>query len=197
MRDLRDHFKYVPIPVDFAGLRGDTVSLVKSGWNLSLESHRRHDKDSILFRIAGKHEALRLNFISGSYEVTGEYLRYASDPMILLSNLMLPVRIENIANHIVLNTQSVGDMLAVNWSGELGMFDMSSSVPSRPRSFEEYFHFPSNNNQIVLPESKLWTIEDALDQIRKAQEPFQKELLKMKGNADSQVKTRLELVGIA
>jgi hypothetical protein len=58
-----------PIPVNFAGLRGNTRAMQADGWELSIENHRSPDRDTYQIRLAGRHKGMNLRTVSMPQEL--------------------------------------------------------------------------------------------------------------------------------
>ena len=54
-----------PIKVNFAGLRGTTMSMQKDGWELNVEVERCQYMHGFNVRLAGRHQGLQLMMYSG------------------------------------------------------------------------------------------------------------------------------------
>ena len=192
---LREHFNYCDIPVNFAGLIGTTRDMVRNGWELNLHADRSEIAPSIMLAISGKHRQLNLRLISARFNMDYHYLSSIGlgEVFRYLSNS--PIRVSGCSENIVVamygNTPP--SVVSSNWSGQFGFAD---PVSIKQHDFDSLFHFPSNDNTIVIREDKIWTIEEHLDAIRKAQEPMQDEILR---GMDLTRKTsaKLQLIGIA
>ena len=174
LKSMQDGFKYYPIKVDFCGLVGDTLSMRQNGWTLNVESRAEYQYDGVSIYIAGKHDALKLRFLSGV--MTFSRRSFMMDTDGFLKCLYIPCVISSMSNNIIVNMIGKSDLVSIsnNWSGVIGTQTKAESY-----DLDDLFHFPTSDDSIIVPESKIWTIEEHLAEIRKAQAPFQEELLRM------------------
>lgn len=122
----------------------------------------------------------------------GGFSRHNSNPLIAIDGLK--TRIEYCSRNIVFKVP-VGHKAKVisSWSGVIGA---PSLVDYKDVSFDDYYHFPSINETVFIPENKIWTIEEHLEAIRKAQQPLQDEILRSDRFKEIQ-STKLQLVGLS
>lgn len=186
MRLNRDLFQY-PIAVQFAGLKGHTVDMIRQGWELSLVRHMEWDALSFM----GYHKGLGLRCQSATlFSERMEMVSFAQG----MANYQFPVMIEAVAREVV----TYGEFKSVcpQWDGAVSfkreMFETASfgspfasgvgyqELKIHARSIDYFAQFNSveDKTDILVSSKELWTIEKHLEEIRKIQEPKQAEIRK-------------------
>lgn len=180
----------VPLITYFAGMRGDTISMVKFGWQLNVHKEEDYARDGLMIRITGKHDGFNLRMISG----TMMFDRYhARDEQFLqrLSSIPFEIKIEYIAQNLIISNQQLTATIARNWTGTIDILN-----PRNPKSFDDYYGFPERKDSIFIPENKIWTVQEHLDALMKIQQPTQDEILRRKLNENRDSKQIFKLMAV-
>jgi len=172
--------KNAPIPVNFAGLRGNTREMQSQGWELALEKEDYHMTGRVGFRIAGRHSGLGLRILSGvSY--LDRNVMFGSDHGVADPSRMLAFEIRICADAItmVVPENSAPRFQAVDFGRiSCSAMDMSQVMHSLHSDIDDLVFFQPNNEQadIYVPEKKIWTLQERLDEILDTQKDEQAEL---------------------
>jgi len=163
--------------VNFAGLGGDTASMVKHGWELNVSKNQSQLRDSLSIRIAGVHRAMNLQFLSAPFELDYDFI-FKNRGEFLSQIIRAPweIKVEAFARNIIVRDVDSAKIVSYDWSGYLDIH----RNPSKMTSVADFFHFPERGSEIYIPEDKIWTVEEHLDSIRRMQEPLQDEILRNK-----------------
>lgn len=185
----------VPIITLFAGMKGDTFKMRQAGWILNVHQERDFHRDALRVCITGRHDSYNLRMQSGIMLIdrvphwgnAGNNLRF----MEMLTTAPFEIRIDYIAQNLIIHANSEVVTLARDWSGL-----MEIKNPKSPKSFDDFYGFPSKEGTIILPESKIWTVQEHLDALRSIQQPAQDEILHRALSERKESKQILKLVAI-
>jgi len=159
-----------PIPVNFAGLRGNTRTMQDMGWQLALECFANHLNISYDIRIAGKHPGMGLQVLS--------YPTRFFKPQFTME--MVPEMEFNLhlcAEQISIRSAEMPKFKSID-------FSKPQAIPSSDLAMDKHFTLeeccifkPYNDEaDIYVPEKKIWTIMEHLKGIKDLQYDKQKEL---------------------
>lgn len=177
-----DHLKKlierVPAKINFAGLSGTTADMVRNGWELNVMKHDESYRGCVEIRIGGRHKAMNLHFMSGSFTLDYEFFhsrQVQADPRMIFSRIPWEIKMGYVAQNLIVSMdgEARSSVISRDWSGYMDIFKPMSSTP-----FEKLFEFPEASSQIYIPENKIWTVQEHLEAIRSAQQPLQDEILK-------------------
>lgn len=165
-----------PIPVNFAGLKGNTMAMQRDGWQLNVECSISHQHFGYMVRLIGKHPQLNLYMYSGM--ATLDVATMARESMMNPAlHVEFPIRIcaENI--HIQLPAYNQIQAMPVDFSRP-----SIESVNMQSFHLEDLCVFrPINEKaEIYLPEKEIIDIQGYLDAILDKQKDKQKELREKK-----------------
>lgn len=163
-----DRIYNYPLPVRFAGFESDTLTLQRSGWQLSMERDPYHDG----IRLALKHEAARVYALTNTVQVR----RYMLEQMQsgIRHDTVLPrfdvVLMGNNVQLQIFPMRQVGSWAAIDATPQI--------VSSKNVSFEDMVPFrpiSSDAPEIVVADK---SVMELLEMIRKKQDPKQAEIRK-------------------
>ena len=193
MRGFTDHdgsvrlLQNLPVPVNFCGLSGTTASMEREGWEIALEKSVLHSHHEVEYRLAGRHREMKLNILSFPCRVNvgnlvhdtmgsaGRYMREEGR----MRGLEFSVRICCDSINFMVPENNKPSFQAVSFGqiheASMGMGDMMQSIAM---SMDDLIFFSPNKieNDIYVPEDKLWTLQSHLDAILEEQKPKQKEI---------------------
>lgn len=199
-----------PIPVEFAGLRGNTMEMQKQGWEIVVELFHCEHMYGYEFGLTGRHRGLDLYFYSGRTMFDMKLVHRGIQGGIIdfMRCLKMPVRIAHCAPNIVIS--AVGEMptsqfMSVDFSQPV-MHNMKRSN----LNLEDLVPFRGYNNvnEILIADDRIITIQSQLDGILAGQMEFQSELREkrrkkqkqsgepMDFNENPNGEIKLQLVGI-
>lgn len=169
-----------PIPVNFAGLRGNTREMQSNGWELAIEKQDYAMTGMIGFRVAGRHSGLGLRILSGVSHLDrglmAEIFRGLADPSKIMA---FDIRICADAITMVVPQNSAPRFHAVDF-GQISCdsVDMGQMINSLHRDIDDLVFFQPNNESadIYVPEKKIWTLQEQLEEILDTQKEEQAEL---------------------
>ena len=161
-----------PVPVNFAGMRGTTASLQASGWQLNVESDRSPWDRRINFRLMGKHPTLGLYFYSGVAQFDEACLMSQSHFIDASRHMEFPIRA--CAEAVNLMIPVAAPVVSV------ATVDFSKPFINETRQvhLEEICIFKAMNveAEIYLPEKKIISVQEYLDEVLKEQMSKQQEI---------------------
>ncbi len=180
----QDEFKQVlinaPIPVNFAGLRGTTMSMQADGWQLNVETYCRADLHfSYEVRLVGKHPDLRLYFYSGVCLFDGREMMQSRDYVFDSAiHMEFPICAEHMTKNIMVSRAPDVRAYPVDFSKPF-----MAKVPMNDMfNLEDLFIFKPMNTEveIYLPEKEIWTVQKHLDKVLDLQAEKQAEIREKK-----------------
>lgn len=179
MYDSRNLFmpKNFPFKVEFAGLRGDTHSLQRQGWELAVDTCSDMDYDAMTFRVAGRHQKLNLQIVSGNVRLERHFVHEAlrsDNVMKYFEHIMIPITF--IAPRVDMVVYGKPNYKAVNFA-EFGMQELDMSNIRR-FNLEELCVFKTfgKETELYVPEKKIIDVQEYLKDILVSQEDKQKEI---------------------
>lgn len=166
-----------PIKTNFAGLRGDTLSMQNEGWQLNVDVQRAFEFHGWMVRLLGKHPGLNLRLYSGI--ATLDLSELARDGMRALLNwaetMEFPIAAHGIAQNIQLPSvsQPVTGRL-VDFANPM----MATIEKHKVFDLDDCCFFrPINHDvDVYVPQDKIWTIQEHLNAVADMQADKQKEL---------------------
>lgn len=176
-----NYLKNAPIPVDFCGLRGTTSSMQSSGWELAIERGLHGCYGDIEFRLAGKHSGMNLRILSWPTRVCRQALDTAvrSGNFNPASIMMFNVRISAEAINFVVPESRRPTFHAVSFNDiSMDSMQMDHMYKAVHENMDDLIFFQPNNENvdIYVPEAKIWTIQEHLDEALRMEMPKQAEL---------------------
>jgi hypothetical protein len=148
------------------------MAMQACGWQLGVETHVPYDRAGYVIRLAGKHPGMDLKCISYPFEMD-RGLRLDTRTMSYAMSFDLHV----CAREVVMSVQEAPRFNQVDFSKPyfepLEKLDIGKHV-----SLEECLFFRPLNDQtdIYIPEKKIWTVMEHLQQIKELQNDKQKEI---------------------
>lgn len=172
--DIPKILAQAPVRVNFAGLQGDTAKMRQDGWELNVHSEHAHYRDSLVIGFSGVHRGYNLKMFSSKIVLDYSYIAMArGNALRMLVDCRFEVLIKHVSEHMIFSNYEKIDLLASNWNGVMNIVE-----PCKQNSFEEYFEFPEVGKTLIIPENKIWTVQEHLDAIRSVQQPGQDEILR-------------------
>ena len=175
--DIVHILQNTPIPVEFAGLRGDTFQMQQQGWEIVVEWHRMEMHDGYEFSLTGKHRGLNLYFYSGRtmfdrgmvhHQLQQGFVDFAKC-------LKMPVRIAHCAENMIMSMvgQQTSTFMSVDFSQPI-----MNNVQRKDINLADLVPFRGYNNvnEILVEDKEIWTVQKELDRILAEQKPYQAEL---------------------
>jgi len=169
LNDLQNVVKNYPFKVNFAGLRGTTMSMQAAGWQLCVDSYRVENRHSMQYRISGRHPELRLRLLSGYFELS---MGAIMEGHRAFESVEIPIAYCSEAITMVINSQPTA-FRAVDFSNPLSM-----NVATQSMSLDDLCPFMPFNNEVdvYIPEKEIVNVNDYLFKILDSQADKQKEL---------------------
>lgn len=163
-----------PVPINFAGLRGTTMSMQSNGWEIAAETTRSQDRYGHTIRLTGRHRDLGLYFYSGIAQF--DYHHIASSSSLINPALHMEFPIKAFSQSMLINISEPSSMpvySAVDFSTPF-----NSSFDMRKVSIEDLVPFKSFNKEaeVYLPEKKIVSVQEYLNEILGDQKEKQKEI---------------------
>ena len=189
-RNIDEFFHRAPVRVNFAGLSGDTYKMRQRGWELNVHSHESYEYAAIKISFSGVHRGYGLKMFTSTLML--DHRMISSGPVGLIESIKhaeFEVLIETSARAFSISAPAPMSKITDNWSG-LIEFNLGQKVSS----FEEHFGFPEDGKVLIIPENKIWTVQEHLDAIRTVQQPHQDEILRGVMNDKKQVRDVIKLV---
>lgn len=187
-----------PFKTEFAGLRGDVLSMQSQGWELAVDTSEDPSRDSLNFRVSGRHPRLNLQLISGIVALD-RYMFHR-----VLQGHESEGRLYDYFNHIIIPISFVAprvDMVcygkpnfrSVNF-GEFGMRELDVDNIRR-FTLDELSVFRSfgNETELFVPEKKIIDVQEYLKDILISQEDKQKEIRQRLLREESKLSFKNEL----
>lgn len=167
----------LPVEVHFAGFKGNTLSLAKAGWDLSMEQSEYYGEK--MLRLAMRHEGAKLYAISQETRIDYGRLHAAMDNRIAYAELLtqIPFIIQAVAPSIRfatmgVSTRSVGFAQAFN---PIDPFPQERIMEERIEDFKFFKVANPNIRDIIVSPDQ---VPELLDLVLKAQKPAIDEIRK-------------------
>lgn len=149
-----------------------------NGWEVSVDHQRAMERDTIQFRVAGRHRSLNLMLLSGIAEIHARVMyETRHDPMALarhFEHIEIPIKV--CAHSVTIPLYGKPEFKAVNFM-EFGMRELD---PRSVRNFslEDLCVFKTfdNETELFIPEKKIIDVQEWLKDILVSQEDKQKEI---------------------
>jgi len=169
-----------PIKVNFAGLIGTTMSMQRDGWELNIEVERHSAMHGYSVRLAGKHRGLDLMMYSGAAVIDVGVMMGRRSFHSWFEGMEFPIAAQSVAKNIMMPRalpQSVS-RFSVDFESPF----MAEASTEKLCSLDEIFFFQSSNpdKTIYLPDNKIITMQERLDEIMGEQMEKQKEIREKK-----------------
>lgn len=165
-----------PFKTNFAGMRGDLLSMQSAGWELSVDCDRMMEYDSVKVRVAGRHRSLGLLLISGFIAIPTELWMGGVENGLMrhLKHMEIPIKV--CAQSVTIPLYGTPQFNAVNF-GEFGMRELEVDR-IRKFSLEELCVFKTfgKETELFVPEKKIIDVQEYLKDILVSQEDKQKEI---------------------
>lgn len=151
-----------------------------AGWELSVDTQRSMNRDTLQIRMAGKHRALNLMLLSGIAEVPTELMsraHHGRDPSAFLryfEHLEIPIKC--FAHSVTIPLYGTPKFQAVNFM-DFGMRELDPGT-IRQFSLEDLCIFKTfdNETELFVPEKKIIDVQEYLKDILISQEDKQREI---------------------
>lgn len=198
MRSMHDFLK-CPVQVNFAGLSGTTMEMVRNGWELSLMQHHHYDG----YTFYGHHKGMNLRCVSAGFFTRDVSVSFNG----FIANYRHPIMVEHVAREVIITSSAKPELVAARWDGAVSfsreLFEnpyrgmsmgMSGDFQVHRHALDHYAKFTSvsDNSDIYIAKDEIWTIEKHLNEIRKIQEPKQKEIRKRILNESERARNKIE-----
>lgn len=165
-----------PFKTNFAGMRGDLLSMQTAGWELSVDCDRMMEYDAVKIRVAGRHRSLGLLLISGHLSLPTElWMRGVENGLMRhLEHMEIPIKV--CAQAVTIPLYGTPQFNAVNF-GEFGMRELKVDR-IRQFSLEDLCVFKTfgKETELFVPEKKIIDVQEYLKDILVSQEDKQKEI---------------------
>lgn len=170
MHDQLRYIKNVPLKVDFAGLKGDTMSMQRMGWEFNISCDEDYYHQGFRYHFTGKHAGLGLYLYSGYVMIDrGSFMKHGVQ---YLSNIEMPIRA--CAENISMNVAEMPSFKPISFASP-SLETMTDYQMNRFMSLEECCFFqPMEVDQTLIIEPS--EVQKYMDAILEAQKPKQKEL---------------------
>lgn len=169
-----------PFKVEFAGMRGDTLSMQSQGWELAVDQAEDHYHDAMMFRVAGRHPKLKLSLISGEVRLERQFFHQAmmggNEGAIYDYFQHIHIPISFVAPKIDMVVYGKPNFRSVNF-GDFGMRELDVNNIRR-FTLDELGVFRSfgNETELFVPEKKIVDVQEFLKDILVSQEDKQREI---------------------
>jgi hypothetical protein len=166
-----------PFRVNFAGLTGDLASLQSQGWELSIDQTEDPGRDSIGFRVAGRHKNLNLQIISATLYLERHWvMKSILDNRVTEYFRHLEIAISFIAPRVDMVVYGKPNFRAVDFM-EFGMRELDMDNVQR-FNLEDLgvFRTFGKETELFVPEKKIIDVQEYLKDILVSQEDKQKEI---------------------
>lgn len=171
-----------PFKVEFAGLRGDLMSMQSQGWEIAVDQSEDPGLDCMMFRVAGRHPKLNLQLISGVVRLERRFFEgamrgYSSregDLYGYFDHIHIPISF--IAPRIEMVVYGKPDFRAVNFA-QFGMHELDVNNIRRFNLEElSVFRTFGKETELFVPEKKIVDVQEFLKDILVSQEDKQREI---------------------
>jgi len=169
-----------PIPVNFAGLRGNTANMQADGWQLNVEIYSRPDlRFSYEVRLAGKHPDLGLYFYSGVRLFDGVAMMQDRD---YIYNAALHMEFPICANHMTQNIIMPASLDVTRFPVDFSKSYIAEIPKQEMFNMNDLFLFKPMNPEaeIFLPEKEILSVQDHLNAVLEMQSEKQAEIREKK-----------------
>lgn len=168
-----------PFKVEFAGLRGTTVTMQDQGWELAVDTTEDPYRDEMKFKLAGRHKKLNLQLLSGEVRLEKylmkDYLhRFGEGLHRYFENILIPISF--IAPKIEMINYGRPNFGAVDFR-DFGMVELDPRTIKR-FTLEELSVFRTfgRETELYVPEKKIIDVQEYLKDILVSQEDKQREI---------------------
>lgn len=170
--------------IELAGFCADAKTLQENGWELSVEEIRHNSFRGYLpvFRVHGRHRGANIYFFGEEFEFDSDAVHrgVGEGTVDYATCVKRVVKVRHVGANFTYQ-------IPVGHPYEIRMHPVDFSSPSSSFVNYEAINFRDNpdvfpfrefctESEILIPEKKIWTIQESLDHILNTQKPFQKEL---------------------